>query len=308
MSVDTGNPDSPWNKAKSTVEAAGAAAASGLAVGLAATTGAFAAIGGPAVIAACAAIGSSVPVVGTVVGAVVGTIIALFEVFKKNPNPGIDDAYWDTLGREGDPGHEPNGLDISTAQVALVQRFAGGIAAQPNWQARWPQFWNGLAHSANPHSSLLADAVARMLGAPQGGLPMAPPVAPVRVPVPVPLPRFVPGQTITRITGGDTLGAGYVSSIFAPKGSTPAPAPVAAPAPTTALQLAAASGAGSYDAAMAHLAALNAAAAKPALSSGAKVAIGAGLAGAGVAAAHLAGYPVLTWASSALAGLLHRKR
>lgn len=120
-----------------------------------------------------AALGSVVPGIGTVigagVGAVVGALVALFDFFKKNPHPGIDDAYWDTLGNEGTKTHEPNGLDISTAQIALVTRFAQAVSSQPNWQKTWPIFWNNIAHSDNPHSSLLADAVARFLGAPQGG-------------------------------------------------------------------------------------------------------------------------------------------
>lgn len=155
-----------YQKAKSSalsgLEAAGSVgAATALAsAGLSAASAAGA-------VALGASLGSVVPVVGTVVGAVVGTLVALFEFFKRNPNPGIDDAYWDTLGDEGTKTHEPNGLDISTAQLALVTRFAQSIAAQPNWRAYWPNYWWNIAHSANPHSSLLADAVARFLDAPQ---------------------------------------------------------------------------------------------------------------------------------------------
>jgi hypothetical protein len=144
--------------------------------GVEAGAGATAAVGGAAAtaIALGATLGSAVPVIGTIIGATVGAIVGLFDFFKKTPNPGIDDAYWDALGGEGFPTHEPSGQDISTAQIALVLKFAQGIASQKNWQFRWPTFWNNIAHGTNPHSSLLADAVARFLGAPEGGKPFNP--------------------------------------------------------------------------------------------------------------------------------------
>ena len=118
--------------------------------------------------------GSVVPVVGTAIGAGVGAVIAFFSVahFGRNPHPGMDDAYWGVLGKRGKKHKEPTGQTISDDQSLMVDKYVKEVTSIPNWQLNWPVIYhNDLAHGTgdHAHSTLLANAVARRLHAPENG-------------------------------------------------------------------------------------------------------------------------------------------
>lgn len=125
-----------------------------------------------------AQLGSAAGPWGTAIGAVAGAVAGALKVIHigANPHPGMDDAYWDVLGKKGKKSKEPTGQTISTEQSAMVDKYAKAVTADPNWQLNWPYLWNNMAHSTQAHSSLLANAVARRLKAPQGGGAMVTPI------------------------------------------------------------------------------------------------------------------------------------
>jgi hypothetical protein len=144
--------------------------------------------------------------IGTAVGVVVGAVDDIVGLFgrKSGPPDYFDDAAWDNETGDASEGREtlaqgfksPNSYQISGTQLALVRHIALIITSLgPGWKAQWPTLWRQIAvknagvlpnghwttfyrmivrASGSPkgvNSPLLANSVARFLGAPQNGAP-----------------------------------------------------------------------------------------------------------------------------------------